>query len=163
MAAFQSGQRLTPAVLNTNTNAGASAVEIESVTFGTTTSTTYVTALTTAGTLGVAFVAPPSGKVTIHWGTHIGNTALGGNSYATIHVRTGSSVGSGTDVLTAADVRAIRNQSSTATDQDTSGQNRSKTVAGLTPGNSYNVTMDSRVTAGTGAYENRNIQVVPTL
>ena len=65
------------------------------------------------GTLhGVAFVAPPSGSVSVTFSGWIGSNAVAGAigdqvAFLSDHVRTGSTVGSGTDVLVASDVRSV--------------------------------------------------------
>src|ERR1044071_5530487 len=68
---------------------------------GTTTSTTYTSTLTGGTACGFSFVAPPSGKVRIYNNCELNNS--GGFSLCTIRVRTGGTVGSGSDVVAASD------------------------------------------------------------
>lgn len=127
----------------------------------TSTSTSYVT-----GTVhGVAFVAPTSGSVWISFGGLVGsNTAtLGVRAAMSDYVRTGDTVGSGTDVLTSADDRAIKyyNASTTAGFRYVYGSVSHK-LEGLTPGSTYNVTTVFRaVTGDTAAVDDRWVQVQP--
>lgn len=127
----------------------------------TSTSLTYV-----AGTThGVAFVAPTSGAVWISFGGLVGSNTgtLGVRAAMSDYVRTGSAVGSGTDVLTAADDRAIKyyNASTTAAFRYEYGSVSHK-LDGLTPGSSYNVTTVFRaVTGDTAAVDDRWVRVEP--
>lgn len=122
----------------------------------TTTSTTYAT-----GTVcGVAFVAPPSGKVMIRWSAELHH----GTSFILVspQVRTGSTVNAGTIVTTpvdwtANDDRTVRNDN--ALDVRSSDQDL---MYSLVPGSSYNVTLLHRVGALTGTIGRRRITVTPT-
>jgi len=123
---------------------------------GTTTSTTYTPTLTGATAAGVAFVAPTSGKVLITNNARMVNSAAN-ETYCGFTLRTGASVGSGTVVTAAADERSIIHVG-TAIERQAVGY----LVTGLTPGASYNVQQEFRVSAGTGTYAYRLIIVTPT-
>lgn len=122
---------------------------------GSTTSTGYIVTLPTAGTCGVAFVAPPSGKVTILYGTAGFNSGANDNKTA-VRVGTGATVGSGTEVYAASD-----NDMILFTGAATYGIGRMTEVSGLTPGDTYNACMAHRVGAGTGSFLFRTIKVIP--
>lgn len=120
---------------------------------GTTGSTTYTATLTGGTACGLAFVAPASGNVIIHNSLYWFNFGAN-NTFGTIRVRTGGSIGSGTDVLAASDVRGL------ITSAVQSGT-RSRLVTGLTPGSTYNVQQMFRVDGNTGQYSAKDLIVEP--
>lgn len=124
-------------------------------TTGSTTSTTYITALPTAGTCGVAFVAPPSGKVTIHFHT-AGFNSGANDSKTAVRVGTTGTVGAGTEVYAATD-----NDMILFTGAATYGIGAFTEVSGLIAGNTYNACMAHRTSAGTGSWLFRTIKVIP--
>lgn len=132
-------------------------VEDVEATNGTTTSVTYTATLTGGTACGIAFVAPPSGKVLILNNSRIFNSGAN-HSLCSIHVRTGATIGSGTDVLAAADSHAIAYFGS---NDDRRGG--SILVSGLTPGNDYNVQQSFKVTGGTGNFSNKTLIVQKVL
>lgn len=159
--AFASGQRLTAARLNAATNAGATTAENTSTTLGTTTSTSYTNSLAGAGIFGTSFVAPPSGAVVILFGARSGHSVAAGNTWTSIAVKSGGTVGSGGLQLAASDAYSVSQQSGVA-NSDASGAISSKLVTGLTPGSTYNVATEHKIsTAGTGSFLNRSVQVIP--
>lgn len=164
MGAFQSGQRLTPVLLNANTNAGATVAETNNATSGTTTSTSYTNTLTTGAMCGVPFTAPPSGKVIVYFTAGSVHNTAGGSCTTSFAVKSGTTVGSGTTFpgFAANDSWSVFNQGSTA-NNDAASSSGFKSVTGLTPGSSYNATLEYKVTAGTGTFVGRVISVVPTL
>lgn len=121
-------------------------------TSGTLTSTTYTSTLTGGTACGLAFIAPASGKVLIHNSAWISNNTS--FTYATIRVRTGGTIGSGTDVLADSDNRAILSFSPNAI-------TKTFLLIGLTPGSTYNVQGRYRVDAGTGTILAKEIIVEP--
>jgi hypothetical protein len=125
------------------------------VTTGSSGSTSYITSLPTAGTCGVAFVAPPSGKVTVHFHT-AGFGAGTGDMKTAIQVGAGSTVGAGTVVYSPTD-----NDMVLYTGTPTYGIGSFVEVSGLTPGDVYNACMAHRVSGGTGSWLFRSIKVVP--
>jgi hypothetical protein len=126
-------------------------------TSGTTTSTSYTATLTGGTACGIAFVAPPSGKVEITWTNEQSNSGAS-FSLCTIRVRTGATVGSGSDFLATSDniQTAVNGTSSTTV-------TRMRLVTGLTPGSNYNVQNLYRVGANTGTFLRKNLIVKPQL
>lgn len=123
----------------------------------TTTSTSFTTVLSPANICGVAFVAPPSGKVVINWGCGVQNSSSPQLSVCSFAIRAGSTVGSGTSFQASDDGRAI-----TSLAFINSGQ--TSEVTGLTAGTTYNVALEHRVaSSGTGTFSNRTVTVVPQL
>jgi len=127
-------------------------------TSGTTTSTVYTSTLTSGTACGVAFVAPPSGIVLI-----LNNLALYDSvadfSFCSIRVRTGGTVGSGTDVLAVSDIEAVYHK--LTTDMVMSKQRLLTT--GLTAGSTYNVQQLFKVASGTGTFYNKRLVVAPQI
>lgn len=122
-------------------------------TSGTTTSTTYTATLTGGTACGIAFVAPSSGKVTILNACALVNSGAS-HTLCTVQVRTGSSIGSGSDVLAAADNNAVYIN---GTAEMRAGV--AVPISGLTPGASYNVQQLFRVSGGTGTFVNKSLIV----
>lgn len=155
MAGFLAGQRIRAL------DFAGSAYDYESA-VDTTTSTSYVT-----GTVhGVSFVAPTSGSVWIHFGGMLGsNTAtIGSPPYAhfSIHVKTGSTIDAGTEVLAPSDDNGpwLYKQEATAANLYETVSHLYK-LTGLTAGNSYNVVTKFRATAATANVNNRWISTQP--
>lgn len=129
---------------------------------GTTTSTSFTNTLTTTGIHGVAFVAPPSGEVTVIGRTIASNSTAGSFAIMDFEVRTGSTVGSGTVVRASDNFEAGLIQSSTAGNQGTVVT--TGLVSGLTPGNTYNAALTYLIgTSGTASYNRRHIIVSPVV
>jgi len=124
-------------------------------TSGTTTSTTFVETLTGGTTCAVVFTAPTSGRVLVCCDSRVQNTGANA-SFVSFVVRTGGTPGSGTSVLGAADARAVLHEGTTF---ERGGI--AELVTGLTPGDVYNVQQAFRVVAGTGAFANKTLTVVP--
>lgn len=100
--------------------------------FPTTTSATYVSIGTQCGT---SFTAPANGKVMIDWFTELQTSVAGNVAACTIEVRTGSTVGSGTLVVTASDnLPLCRNDNAFPVCSAAWYP-----LSGLTPGSAYNV------------------------
>lgn len=125
---------------------------------GSTTSTSYTATLSGGTAAGVAFVAPPTGKVTILFATAGYNSGLNDNKSA-VQVREGASVGSGTIVYAATDDDMILHRVSS----DAYRLMNFTEVSGLTAGNSYNAQMLHKVSAGTGNFLFKFIKVIPDL
>jgi len=159
---FLAGQKLTAAQLNALVVATIQATSMSTgtdtqITNGTTTSVTYTATLTGGTACGRVFVAPPSGIVLISM--MIGMFNSGANfTAASFFVRTGGSVGSGTTFLASDDDRGLI-LAGTNLDQ----RSGCWTVTGLTPGSTYNVQQNFRVSAGTGSYQRKHLIVVPTI
>lgn len=148
---FAAGQPLVASDLNLQDVSNADA------TLRTTTSTAYTSTLTAPNICGVAFTAPPSGKVKIHFDVDSANS---GNNFTgtSPEVRQGSTVGSGTVFQAAADSTSVSTGSTTF-----ESQGRMTLVTGLTPGTVYNVALCHRVVAGTGSFDRREVTVAPSL
>lgn len=132
--------------------ATASSIQTDS---GTVTSTSYTGTRTgTSNVAGVAFKAPASGSVRIDWACGVSNSSASNITLASIEVRTGTSVGSGTSVLAAGDAYAL--QINTATETKISDF---YVVSGLTARSDYNVRLMYRVTAGTGTFNRPKVLV----
>jgi hypothetical protein len=127
---------------------------------GTLTSTTYTTTRSGATSpVGVAFTAPPSGKVKVHWACGVQNSGSGGTNYTLMafQVKTGTTIGSGTTIQSASDSLCIENVGVNEMDAG-----RTSMVV-LTPGLSYNVSGMYRVGAGTGTVSRVEMIVDPCI
>jgi hypothetical protein len=129
---------------------------------GSTTSTSFVTALTgaTNNSWGVAFIAPPSGTVLVSVKAAASNATANDYALLDFQVRQGTTINSGTVVRATNDNTAGIIRSGTAGLQATIVG--SDVVTGLTPGSAYNVTLAYRA-SGTGAasYNRRQAIVLP--
>jgi hypothetical protein len=125
------------------------------VTTGSTTSTGYIVTLPTAGVCGVAFVAPPSGKVTVLFRTSGFNSGANDNKTA-VRVGTTNVIGGGVEVYAATD-----NDMILFTGASTYGIGSMVEISGLTAGDVYNACLAHRVGAGTGSFLFRSIKVIP--
>lgn len=123
-------------------------------------STAAVAYSLSATVCGVAFVAPPSGKVSLHWSANLDCTAAGFFALCTAEVRVGGTVGAGAVFLAANDVNALWQQGTDGLRYGTS-----KLVGGLTPGTTYNVSLWQRSNnvANTAQFVNREVYVTPEL
>lgn len=156
MPDFLAGQTLTPLHFPPTVS------DTETGSFDTTLSANYGVT-TSAGTYadcGAAFIAPTTGRVRIEWAASLDNGTASAATLVSPHVRTGGTVGSGSDVAgyTADDARCIFNR---GTDARRFGA--ALLVTGLTPGDTYNVRLEHKVTAGptTGTIVNRHVIVSP--
>ncbi|OLF07760.1 hypothetical protein BLA60_25870 [Actinophytocola xinjiangensis] len=152
MALFAAGQPLTAQALNAALGVG---VDNGQMTPGTTTSTSYVTALTSGSTCGTPFVAPTSGMVVIVFYGRLRNS---GNNITLMSVRigTGSTLGAGTAILSGSDDWCKQ-----TTGTADAGDSAHVTIGSLTPGNTYNVVAQHRVNGGTGTFSSRRVTVIP--
>ncbi len=132
-----------------------------SINLGDTTSTSYTNTLTTTGVHGVAFVAPPSGKVQFLGRAAGGSSTVGQYSQLDWEARQGDVVGSGTVVRAANNNTASVFLSSTAGGQGP--LNVSGLLTGLTPGNEYNacLTYASSNSGSTATFNRRYVSIVP--
>lgn len=137
--------------------ATSSANNTDPSTSRTTTSTSFTSALSPANICGTTFVAPQSGKILVTWRAQLINSGLNYTA-AGYAIRTGAVVGSGSVFQAADDARAI---STTSTSGE--GQGASEYVSGLTPGATYNIVMEHRVTAGTLTTLRRTVGIVPLI
>jgi hypothetical protein len=126
---------------------------------GSTTSTSYTATLSGSSVPGVAFVAPPSGKVTILFAAATYNSVLGNDNKIAVQVRAGGSVGSGTVFYAANDNDMIlwRPYNALAAHRASSFAE----VTGLTPGDTYNAQMMVKTVSGTANFLYKFIKVLP--
>jgi hypothetical protein len=150
-------------ILGASNSASAQPVEASgSTTNGTTTSASYTNSLTTTGIHGVAFIAPPSGKIMIIGRSVGGNANAGSYAQMDYEVRQGSTIGSGTLVRTSNNNTASVHQSATANAQGTLHING--LLAGLTPGANYNACLTFLSSSGptnAASFNRRQIAVYP--
>ena len=116
--------------------------------------TSYATSSGGSAVCGVAFVAPTTGRVLIHYAAELDNSSM--VTLVSPRVGTGATVGSGTEVVSPQDQTAISN---TGTNQVRCGA--TLPVDGLIPGATYNVALAHRVTGGNGAVSRRIVTVAP--
>lgn len=159
MADYLALQELTAAQLDGDFDdlESLTTVDDRQNTAGTTTSVSYTATLTGGTACGIAFTAPPSGKVKIEnncWMFNSGNF----HCLTTIHVRNGSTIGSGTDVLASSDDEAL-----IMLGTDDERQGCSRLLSGLTPGNNYNVQQEFKVAGGTGTFRSKSLIVTKVL
>lgn len=112
--------------------------------FGTTTSTSFVDALTGATAVTLGFTAPPSGKVMISISAAIKNS---GANFSGVAFRL-----SGAGARAAVDGEQIFVQGNSE-----ALVTKENPVTGLTPGGVYTITMQHKVTAGTGTFNYRRL------
>jgi hypothetical protein len=108
---------------------------------------------------GVSFVAPYSGRVIIHTVARVGNNTAGAGTEVAPVVRTDGVVGSGTTIVAASSDNAVRSAGTTSTTQMRAGS--PLLVPGLTPGDTYNVRLEHRVSGGIGTVGLRHVVVSP--
>lgn len=141
---------------------GSVSVQAQQDDTGTSSSTSFTTSLSGGTNPGTTFVAPPSGKIWIHWHASMVNNSAGGFCVTSFEVRTGAVVGSGVVVLAASDSRRIDNQGSNA-GSDTAELGSSYLAEGLSAGVTHNIRQAFRVSGGTGTWSNKRIGVQPAI
>lgn len=126
---------------------------------GSTTSAVYTVIATV---VGVAFVAPASGKVLISWRSGLDNTAADTKGVVSWEIRTGAVVGAGTVIVAASDDRAIGLR---GTDEVEIGASSLVAAGTLTPGSAYNAQLmyARQVGTGTSAFARGEIVVQPVV
>lgn len=143
----------TPAIAVAARDAAAGAV-------GTTTSDTHGNTLTGLAVMGVSFVAPPSGRVSVSIKSEAGCAVL--NNYAGIsfEIRSGGTVGSGSVFQSAnTDTEAISRSTGVANSDQVVAM--MDLVSGLTPGTTYNACITYRsLTLGNQSRFSRRVIVV---
>lgn len=105
---------------------------------------------------GTAFLGPFTGRVLIHYAADLDNDTGAASTNVAPVVREGGTVGSGATVLAASLSTSVRNVGTT--------DNRfgaTYLLEGLTPGDTYNVRLEHRVSGGTGTIEFRSVSVEP--
>lgn len=141
---FLAGQTLTAALLNGATDHLQSTVNTVA---GTLTSTTYTSTLTGSTAATLAFVVPPSGRIAVTIFAALDNSAA--------NYTVGSySIGGAAGTVAANDDKQIY-----ANGTDEGSRERRTIVSGLTPGAAGTVTMEYKVSAGTGTINHQQITV----
>lgn len=157
VTAWASGEPITSARLNEGVETSGAITKSDTQnTSGTTTSTSYTTTLTGGTACGASFTAPESGEVMIFNSSGMFNSTTA-HCYCGIQVRAGSTVGSGTIILTVSDTDANYAY------QVTQRQTVAKLLSGLTSGSSYNVQQLFKVDGGTGTFNNKHLIVQPVI
>jgi hypothetical protein len=119
---------------------------------------------TNLGPTGIAFKAPPSGKMLIKWSGKVIVTTAGGSACMSVHTRNGSTIGSGSDYAVADDVRCIEIGGPTSAVGAYITSSSFRLFGGLTPGNDYNVELRHKsLPSGTGSTDKGIISVIPVL
>lgn len=153
MAVFSAGQRLTAQLLNNQFQSLQAHSPLDS---GTVTSTTFTQTRSGATSpVGKAFVAPTSGIVRVSWHSACRNAT--NFSLCSMGIRTGGTVGSGTDYLAPTDDIALQ----WVTNSADYHFGMSHPVGGLTAGSTYNAVLWFRVGSGTGTFSRCSIDIVP--
>lgn len=130
--------------------ASGAAAELGTVNTSETTTSTVFTDLTTVGPSAVV-VAPPTGRIHVSFGCRYSNSSATGTCIVAAQV-----VGSVSGTQSAANARALYH---TGTGDAQHGY--SHQAIGLTPGETVTVTLKYRVSAGTGTFQSRRVDVMP--
>src|SRR5690606_18336475 len=138
-----------------DTPPAASDTQLDSFSF---THTTYGTG-SVSGTYtdcGTAFMAPTTGRVLVILSGQIVNS--GATTRMAPVVREGPVIGSGAVIVPANDVNSITNQGDNAYIL----ASQVALIENLSPGETYNVRLEHRVSGGTGTLRNRRVVVIPS-
>lgn len=111
-----------------------------------------------APTVGVAFTAPTSGRVWVLWGARMNGDSAGNRVRVSAHVRTGSTIGSGTTVSTSNNDNLIQSPGKAGGTSSRFNGATHRVVEGLTPGDTYNAVVEYQ---GTGSIFRRHICTTP--
>jgi hypothetical protein len=152
--AFAGGQLLTAQLLNETFEEDISDTQ---ATQGTTTATAYTATLSGGVACGLVFVAPLSGAVKVFNNATLLNSTTS-ISYCTFRIKTGGTIGSGTDFVGALDINAIYHGGSTV-----SRHGEGILITGLTPGFIYNIQQLFKITGGASTLttNNKHLAVAP--
>jgi hypothetical protein len=134
---------------------GMASAQARDDTSRTTSSSSFTSTLSPANILGLSFAAPPSGVVVVDWSAD--QSVSGSFSSVALAVKTGTTIGSGTSVITAGFEVSLMYYS---------GGGRagsSYRVSGLTPGASYNAYLEHMSQSGTITTRWRTIMVTPMI
>jgi hypothetical protein len=92
----------------------------------------------------------------VFWNAQILNSGAAGTTVVSFVIRTGGTVGSGTVVHAASDDDVVL-----CVGTDFQRSNASRMVPSLTPGDTYNVRLEHRVSSGTGTALRRSVVIIP--
>lgn len=146
--AFTAGQKLTAAQLNSAAPVGAAQSTVNT-TAGTTTSTSYTDSLTGSTTVSLAFTVPPSGAIWVTITSALDNSA---DNYTVVSYRISGSAGT---------VAASDNWQIYFRNTNEGMVSRRTMQTGLTVGATGTVTMQHKVSGGTGTFNHRQILIEP--
>lgn len=135
------------AALVTTLNSRAPLGESQSgvdTTFGTTTSTSWTDTISGSSPVTLAFVAPPSGKVSISISAAVKNS---GANFSGLNFRLS---GAGSRAAVDGEQAFVQGNSEVVVTKD-------NVVSGLVVGGSYTITLQHKVTAGTGTFNYRRL------
>lgn len=140
---------------------GAPVVQSAPGNSGTHNTTTYVYARTggAGNEAQTVFVAPPSGKVKITWASGITIASAGGFALVSFRVRTGASVGAGTDIIVASDAVTCQNTGLTSENS----YSNFYLLESLTAGASYNIQLAYRTSGALGTFNRPKVLIEPML
>lgn len=138
------GQKVTALLLNSLAPTGHASSSVNT-TAGTTTATAYTDTLTSSTVVSVAFVTPPSGDIEV---TITGALDNSGDNYSVISYRISGAAGT---VAASDSWQAYKRNTNEGMVSRTSIQ------TGLTPGAAGTITMQHKVSAGTGTFNHREI------
>lgn len=142
------------------TSPAANALNASTVTFAEDTIYTSTNVgFTTAGAplTGVAFIAPLSGKVLLHWSATLHHNTTN-TAIVSPQIATGDVLGAGTVVFAASSQRSVENGNLAFANIGSS-----RLLPGLTPGAVYNATLYHSVNGGTGSFAYRHVIAVPLI
>jgi hypothetical protein len=106
--------------------------------------------------VGVAFIAPTTGRVEVTWYARGESNSAGVSMAVSVGVRTGATIGAGTSVVVANDVRSL------VFDVHRDGKDMSLVVENLTAGSQYNAQIEFKMlSAGNGDIFDRLLSVKP--
>lgn len=117
---------------------------VPDIVFGTTSSTSWTDTISGASPVTLAFTAPPSGKVMIHFKAAAKNS---GSNFSGVNFRLS---GAGTRAAVDGEQAFVQGNSEAVVTAD-------NIVSGLTPGGVYTITMQHKVTGGTGTFNYRRL------
>lgn len=114
--------------------------------------------------IGVVFKAPPSGQVNIHFAAQLIIHTANASVTVSPHVKYGTSIGAGSDIVTANNTHCIELEGPSTLAGDSINVGSFRFINGLIPGDSYNVELRHKSSpAGTGDTNKHRVLVVPVL
>lgn len=138
------GQKVTASLLNSLAPTGHAASGVNT-TAGTTTSTSYTDTLTSSTTVTLAFITPPSGKIAVTICGAVDNSA---DNYSIISYRISGAAGT---------VAASDSWQAYFRNTNEGMVSRRSIQTGLVAGAAGTITMQHKVSGGTGTFNHREI------
>lgn len=123
-----------------------------------------ITFVTGATVCGISFIAPTSGAGTIWWYCRFGSIDPSAtNANVSIHVRTGATINSGTDISLSSEDSSLENSSAGIdSTENRLGAAMFRPLANLIAGQSYNAVMEHQVATGTATIFHRAMMWQPS-